>query len=122
PFEEPLRLLLLRRDEADDVLGQTGRGLIRFDVRDEAVLVFLIGNLFDRVAHHFACRAPSRFSMTVNGITPRARSSRVTCSNACLIARLMPNMNLRDGHAVRMAQTARPWSSVVSQSTRSQGP
>ena len=52
-IKHPLRLFFLRRDESDDVFIQPGRRLIGFDVADEAVLVFLTGNLFDRAAHDF---------------------------------------------------------------------
>src|SRR5205823_9971224 len=106
PLQHPLRLFLLVRDQANDVFGQSRRSLIRFNVGDEAVLIFLIRNLFDRSHRHFAWRARSRFSITAIGMTPRARSLSVTCSNALVIARLMPNLNRRDGHAMRIAQTA----------------
>src|SRR6185295_3862107 len=49
PFEEPRGLVLLRRDEADDVLVQTLGDLVLFDGGDEAVLVLLSGQLLDRV-------------------------------------------------------------------------
>jgi len=49
PFEEPGGLVLLRRDEADDVLVQTLGDLVLFDGGDEAVLVLLSGQLLDRV-------------------------------------------------------------------------
>ena len=39
PVGEPLRLVLLGRDEADDVFGKTLRGLVRFDVGREPVFI-----------------------------------------------------------------------------------
>src|SRR5207237_9830972 len=106
PVEEPLRLLLLRRDEADDVFVEAGRSDVRLDVGDEAVLVLLAGDLFDGRAHDVALFLMLPNPMTCSGITPRVRSPRVTCSNAPLMARLMPNMKRRDGQAIRIAHVA----------------
>src|SRR5262245_6058422 len=50
PGEHPLGLVLLRRDEADNVFGKALRGLVGFDIRDESVLVLVdvdAANLLD---------------------------------------------------------------------------
>ncbi len=50
PGEHPLRLVLLRRDEADDVFGEPLGGLVGFDVRLEPILVLIdvdTANLID---------------------------------------------------------------------------
>src|SRR6185312_17098828 len=41
PGEHPLRLALLGRDKADDILGKPLRGLVGFDIGDESVLVLV---------------------------------------------------------------------------------
>src|SRR6185503_9859552 len=51
PLEQPLGLLLLGRDQTDDVLAQALRRHIRLDVGDEAVLVFLVDQALDGRAH-----------------------------------------------------------------------
>src|SRR5688572_22508237 len=124
PLEQPLRFFFLRGDEADDLFAQPRRGDVGLDLRDEAVLVVLFCNFLDFEVAHTAASLAARscLSMTGTGIPPRTRSPSVTCSNAPLIARLMPNMNRREGQATRIAQVALPWSSKVSHSTRSHGP
>ena len=52
PFEQPFRLVLFRRDQADDVFVEAGWRDIGFDIRDKTVFVFLICELFDRAAHN----------------------------------------------------------------------
>ena len=47
PLEQPLRLLLLRGDQPDDVLVEALRDRLGLDVGVEAVLVFAGGELFD---------------------------------------------------------------------------
>ena len=49
PFEHPVGLALLGRDEADDVLGKPLRGLVHLDLRLEAVLVLVDVNLTDLI-------------------------------------------------------------------------
>ena len=49
PLQHPLGLVLLRADEADDVLVQPLRGLLALDVRDEAVGVLLLGDLAEDI-------------------------------------------------------------------------
>src|SRR3546814_7894283 len=76
PLQHPLRLALLRRDEADDVLVQPLRRRLLLDRRDEAVLVFFAGDrldLFDRLVDRShqpflprSCRRPGR---STNGRT-----------------------------------------------------
>src|SRR5262245_56850093 len=59
PREHPLGLVLLRRDETDDVLGQAFGGLLGFDQRLEPVLVLIdvdTADLFHRVLY---CRHSS---------------------------------------------------------------
>src|SRR6185436_16276961 len=114
----------LRRDEADAVFGQARRRDVGLDLRDEAVLVFLLCDFLDFEVAHDAASPALRLclSMTGTGIPPRTRSPSVTCSNAPLIARLMPNMKRREGQAMRMTHAASPWSSKVSHSVRSHGP
>ncbi len=48
PLEHPLRLVLLGREDANDVFIQTSRNRLRLDVRDEAGLVLAVGELQDR--------------------------------------------------------------------------
>src|SRR5207253_534505 len=125
PLEQPLGLALLRGDEADGLFVQPRRRFVGFDVGDEAVLVLLVGDLFDRVAHcRFPTPVPRRALLSIigEGTAPRTRSPSETCSNAPLIAWLMPDMKRREGQATRMAQVAWPRSSVDSHSTRSHGP
>jgi len=47
PLEQPLRLVLLLRDQPHDVFAETFGNRLAFDVGDEPVLVFAIGELFD---------------------------------------------------------------------------
>jgi hypothetical protein len=47
PFEQPLRLALLRRDQAHHVLVQADRDNVLLDIGDEPVLVFGIRQFFD---------------------------------------------------------------------------
>src|SRR5262245_45861483 len=47
PFQQPLRLLFLRRDYPDDVLAQTPGNRLLLDVGEEAVLVLAARKLFD---------------------------------------------------------------------------
>ena len=49
--EQPLGFTLLGRDEPDRVLVQSGRSAVRFDVRHEAVLVFLAGDHIEGGTH-----------------------------------------------------------------------
>ena len=49
PLQHPLGLVLLRADEANDVLVQPFRGLLALDVRDETVGVFLLGDLAEDI-------------------------------------------------------------------------
>jgi len=42
PFEQPLRLLLLGRNEPDDVFAQAGWNRLLFDVGDESRAVFAV--------------------------------------------------------------------------------
>ena len=49
PFQQPLRLVLLGRNQADDVLVQAAGDGIGFDVGDEPPLIFLIRKGFDGV-------------------------------------------------------------------------
>ena len=49
PFEQPLRLVLLLRDETDDVLAETLGNRLGLDVRVEAVLVLACREFFDGV-------------------------------------------------------------------------
>ena len=67
PLEHERRLVLLRRDRANDVFAQPGRNRVRLDVGHEAVLVFPADQGFDRAAHKSfsvnrlrACIAPQR--------------------------------------------------------------
>ena len=63
PFSHPLGLLLFCRDQADDLLVQTGRRRFRFDVGVKAVFVFLFDQAFDG----FSCcaHAKSFFPRTI---------------------------------------------------------
>src|SRR4029079_8393968 len=47
PLEQPFRLLLLLRDEPDDILAETFRDRFGLDVGVEAVLVLARGEFFD---------------------------------------------------------------------------
>ncbi len=47
PLQKPLGLLLLRGDQADDLLGEPLRNGLGFDIREKAVLVLAVGELFD---------------------------------------------------------------------------
>ena len=51
PIQQPGGLILLRRDEANDVFTQAGRNRIRLDIRHEAVLIFAIDQRIDGRAH-----------------------------------------------------------------------
>src|SRR5690606_23894252 len=54
PFEQPLRLLLLGRNETDNIFIQAFRGLIDFDFSFEAIFVLVhidLGDLIDRFLH-----------------------------------------------------------------------
>src|SRR5690606_14488182 len=48
PLEHEARLVLLARDQTDDVLVQPGRHSIGFDVGDEPVAVLLLDECFER--------------------------------------------------------------------------
>ena len=50
-LKQPFGLAFLGRDEPDHVLVQSGRDAVRFDVRHEAVLVFLAGDHIQRGTH-----------------------------------------------------------------------
>ena len=47
PFEEPIRLVLLGRDQPDDVLVESPGGNFCVEIRSEPVLVFLVGEFTD---------------------------------------------------------------------------
>jgi hypothetical protein len=49
PLEEPLWLLLLRRDDANDVFAQSLGYCVGFDVGEEAVGVLLVDELLDSI-------------------------------------------------------------------------
>ena len=62
PFEHPAGFVLLLRDEADDVLGQAFRRLVRLDLRLEAVFVLVHidpADLVDGLLHGRHQRSPS---------------------------------------------------------------
>jgi hypothetical protein len=82
PLEEPLGLVLLRADEPDDGLVQTGRQVVLLDVGDEPVLV--VAGPFDELVDfallgfdfvHFA--APETGTAGTWGRSPARRSARV---------------------------------------------
>ena len=50
-LQQPVGFALLGRDEADGVLAQSGRGAVCFDIRHEAVLVFLAGDHVEGGTH-----------------------------------------------------------------------
>ena len=58
PLEQPVRLVLLGRDQPDDVLVQPPGGDVGLDVGDEAVLV-LPARQLTNVARNVGHRAPS---------------------------------------------------------------
>ena len=63
PFEHPLRLALLGRDEADHVLGEALRGLLHLDFGLETVLVLINvdrADLLDRLLHRRHLLSPHR--------------------------------------------------------------
>ena len=47
PVGEPFGFILLARDQADGVLAQARRLGLGFNIRDEAVLVFRLDQIFD---------------------------------------------------------------------------
>src|SRR5262249_43760951 len=59
PREHPLRLVLLRRDETDDVFGKALGGLLGFDQRLEPVLVLVNIDPADLVHRLLHCRHSS---------------------------------------------------------------
>ena len=64
PLEHPLRLVLLRRNEADGVLGEAFRGLLGFDQRLESVLVLVnvdLTDLIDGLLYGRHLTPPQRF-------------------------------------------------------------
>src|SRR5690606_13137981 len=56
PLEQPLRLLLLGRNESNGLLRQAGRDGVLLDVGDETVLVLAVDELFNRTGHQFSWR------------------------------------------------------------------
>src|SRR5690606_1390329 len=64
PVEHPLWLVLLRRDETDNVLGEALRGLFGFDLGLESILVLIdveTANVFDGLLYGRHSVLPSRF-------------------------------------------------------------
>ena len=49
PFQQPLRLVLLGGNQADDVLAQAAGDGFGLDVADESPLIFLIRKSFNRI-------------------------------------------------------------------------
>ena len=79
PFEQPLRLALLGRDEAHRVLAEAGRRGIGFDVGDEAVFVALLRERADRLlgCQRGAHRASIKSGVSsVGGFRPGRRRAR----------------------------------------------
>ncbi len=54
PLEQPLRLVLLERDQPDGIFAEPGRHGVGLDVRHPPVLIFAIYQCFDRCAHAFS--------------------------------------------------------------------
>src|SRR5690606_39540160 len=108
PLDHPLRLLLLRRQRADDVLRQARRERIRLDVGDEAGVVATAELLQDLCVFHCGVhvwgilQAPARRA----GMALRARrgaggasiSARLTARRASATTSLMRSQLARTPH------------------------
>src|SRR4029453_18963466 len=58
PFEQPLRFLLLRGNEPDDLLVQAPRRRLLLDVGHESVLVFTTREFLDSLGRRAHCMSP----------------------------------------------------------------
>src|SRR5262249_56124015 len=86
PVEQPQRLILLRRDEADHLLGETLGGLDRFDVGEEAVFVLVdvdLANASDCLLHCRHVSTPNSFvSFAAYAASCRRRTPLITSLQA----------------------------------------
>src|SRR5258708_11541949 len=116
PVEHPLRLLLLRRNEADRLLAQSFRSELGVDVGDEAVLIGLSGaeglDRLRRCGHVVEpCRCEGRGVADKPELAAAAgstMSASETSQSACRTAALSRCRPTREGQMASTSQRGRP--------------